>query len=117
MPTHSGKERALEPQPKPPRKKINFLHQCHIPKEILEEKEIMVFVHQETQHGQQSKMQWVTLTQEFTRLHEVSSVRRYGYNFKLDRFLDLKIYGIDMDRVIKFLSTLDNNDVAIIIDH
>ena len=65
MPTYDGKERDLDPQPKPLRKRIKFLHQCHIPKKILEEKEIMVFV-QETQHGQLEKMQCVTLTQEFT---------------------------------------------------
>ena len=60
-------------------------------------------------------MQWVTLTQEFTRLHKVNCVRRYGYNVGLDQFLDLKICGIDMDRqVIEFLSTLDNNDIATI---
>ena len=115
MPTRSGKERALEPQPKPQRKKIKFLHQYHIPKEFLEEKELMVFV-QETQHAQQGKMQCVTLTQEFTRLHEVNSVKRYGYNVGLDRFLDLKICGIDMDRVIEFLSTLNDNDVATVTD-
>ena len=51
----------------------------------------MVFV-QEIEHGQFNKMQWVTLTQEFTKLHEVNSVKRYGYNV-----LDLKICGIDMD--------------------
>ena len=28
--------------------------------------------------------------------------------------MDLKICGIDMDWVIEFLSTLDNNDVAIV---
>ena len=57
----------------------------------------MVFV-QETQHGHQGKMQWVTLTQEFAQLHKVNSVRRYGFNTGLDQFLDLKICGIDMER-------------------
>ena len=116
MPTFNSKERALDPQPEPPRKKIKFLHQCHIPKEILEEKEIMVFV-QETQHKQQGRMQWVILTQNFTKLHEVNSVRRYGYNVGLDGFLNLRICGNDMDWVIEFLSTLNENKVVTIIDH
>ena len=75
----------------------------------------MVFV-QETQHGHQGKMQSVTLTQEFTQLHKVNSVKRYGFNIGLDPFLDLKIYGIDMERVIEFLSTLNDNQVATVAD-
>ena len=59
-------------------------------------------------------MQWVILTQEFTKLHKINSVKRYGYNVGLDQFLDLKICGIDMDRVIEFLSTLNNNGIATI---
>ena len=59
-------------------------------------------------------MQWVTLTQEFTKVYKVNSVRRYGYNLGLDQFLDLKICGIDMDWVIEFLSTLDDNNIATI---
>ena len=59
-------------------------------------------------------MQWVTLTQEFTRLHKVNSVRRYGYNVGLDQFLDLRIFDIDMDRVIEFLSTLNDNDIVMV---
>ena len=54
MPTCSGKERVPDAPQEPPRQKIKFLHQCHIPKELLEEKQIMVFV-QETQHGQFNK--------------------------------------------------------------
>ena len=79
-------------------------------------KKIMIFI-QETQHGQQGKMQWVTLTQEFTKLHEVNSVKRYGYNVSLDGFLNLKICEINIDWVIEFLLTLDENKVATITDH
>ena len=111
MPTRSGKERAQEVPLEPPRKRIKFLHQCHIPKELLEEKNIMVFV-QKTQHGQLNKMQWVTLTQEFTQLHQINSVQRFGYNTEMDRFLDLKIYGMDMERIIEFLSSLNKEGVA-----
>ena len=87
-----------------------------IDKEILKEKEIMIFV-QETHHEQLNKMQWVTLTQEFTKLHEVTNVRRYGYNVRLDNFLDLKICHIDMARVMEFLKTFDKHDVATITNH
>ena len=116
MPTCNGKERVPEVPQEPPRQKIKFLHQCHILKELLEEKNIMIFV-QETQHGQFNKMQWVTLTQEFTQLHEVNSVRRFGYNTGMDRFLDLRICGIDMERVIEFLSTLSKEGEATVTNH
>ena len=116
MPTRSGKERVSEVPQEPPRQKIKFLHQCHIPKELLKEKNIMIFV-QETQHGQLNKMQWVTLTQEFTQLHEVNSVQRFGYNTRMDRFLDLRIYGMEMKRIIEFLSTLSKDGEAIVTNH
>ena len=59
----------------------------------------------------------VTLTQDFTKLHEVNSVQRYGYNVKLDGFVNLKLCKIDMDRVIEFLSTLNEDDVATVTNH
>ena len=75
----------------------------------------MIFV-QETQHGQQRKMQRVTLTQDLTKLHQENSVQRYGYNVGLDQFLDLRICGIDMDRIIEFLSSMDEFDIAYVTD-
>ena len=41
MPTRSGKERVPNAPQEPPRKKIKLLHQCHIPKELIKEKQIM----------------------------------------------------------------------------
>ena len=62
-------------------------------------------------------MQWVTLTQEFTQLHQINSVQRLGYNTEMDRFLDLKICGMDMERIIEFLSSLNKEGVATVTNH
>ena len=62
-------------------------------------------------------MQWVTLTQDFTKLHEVNSVKRYKYNVKLDGFLDLQICNIDMARIMEFLETFNEHDVATVTNH
>ena len=101
---------------KPTRNKIKLLYQCHIPKEIMEEKDIMVFV-QETQHGQLNKMHWVILTQDFTKLHIANSVKKYGFNVGLDGFLDLNICSIDMAQIMEFLETMTDANTAIVTNH
>ena len=62
-------------------------------------------------------MQWVALTQDFTKLHTVNSVRRYGFNVNLDGFLDLTICRIDMDRVMELLETMNEYDTARFTNH
>ena len=103
MPTRNGKERASKVPEELPRNRIGFLQQCYIPKELLKEKNIMIFV-QETQHGQ--------LTQEFTQLHQINNVRRFEYSTGMDRLHDLRIYGMDMERIIEFLSSLNKEGKA-----
>ena len=77
----------------------------------------MVFV-QETQHGQLNKMQWVIVTQDFTKLHTINCVKRYGFNIgSLDGFLDLNICGINMDRVMEFLETMNEYDTTKVTNH
>ena len=74
--------------PQPQSGKLQFLQQCHISKDFLEDKEIMIFF-KETQHGQLKKMQWVLLTDESTKLHQDANVQRLWYNIGMDEFLAL----------------------------
>ena len=45
-------------------------------------------------------------------MHQINSVQRIGYNSGMDRFLDLKICGMDMERIIEFLSLLNKEGIA-----
>ena len=104
MTTRSGKQR-VDPPPRASTGNIKLLQQCHISKDVLEDKQVMVFL-QETPHGSVEKMQWVTLTEKFINLHQEISIQRLAYNVGLDPFLSMEICGIDFDRVMEFLSNM-----------
>ena len=62
-------------------------------------------------------MQWVILIEEFTQLHTINSVRRFGYNVGLDEFLDLDICGIDKPKIMGFSKNMDDNDTVSMTNH